>query len=47
MPDTALNQQAVLFHFTEALHARRDHVTITHADLSAAWPGDPGGHEFA
>ena len=39
MPDTALNQEAVIAHFEEALHARRDHVTITHADLSAAWPG--------
>lgn len=43
MPDTALNQQAVIAHFMEALHARRDHVTITHADLSAAWPGNPEG----
>ena len=43
MPDTALNQQAVTAQFIEALHARRDHVTITHADLSAAWPGNPEG----
>jgi hypothetical protein len=43
MPDTALNQQTLVALFAEALNARRDHVTITHADLSAAWPGNPEG----
>ena len=43
MPDTALNQQKLMACFAEALHAGHDHVSITHSDLSAAWPGNPEG----
>ena len=43
MPDTALHQQEIMACFAEALHAGHDHVSLTHSDLSAAWPGNPDG----
>jgi len=43
MTNTSLNQQTLLAHFAEALRAGHDHVTITHSELSAAWPGNPQG----
>jgi hypothetical protein len=38
-----LNQQTLLGRFAEALKTRHDHVSITHSELSAAWPGNPDG----
>jgi hypothetical protein len=43
MTDTARHQQELLERFAEALHGRYDHVMVTHAELSAAWPGKPEG----
>ena len=43
MTTTSGPQQALLDRFTDALNARYDHVTVTHAELSAAWPGRPEG----
>lgn len=43
MADTADHRQSLLARFSEALDTRHDHVSITHSELSAAWPGDPGG----
>ena len=43
MTNTTLNQQTLLTRFTEALKTRHDHVSITHSELSAAWPGNPDG----
>ena len=43
MTDTSFNQETLLARFAEALHAGHDHVTITHSELSAAWPGNPQG----
>jgi hypothetical protein len=43
MTNTALNQQNLLTRFADALKTRHDHVSITHSELSAAWPGNPDG----
>ena len=43
MSDTALAQQALIARFADALNTRHDHVRITHAELSAACPGNPAG----
>ena len=43
MTNTSNPQQALLDRFADALNGRYDHVTVTHAELSAAWPGNPGG----
>ena len=43
MTDSSFKQQAVLARFADALHSRHDHVTLSHSELSAAWPGDPQG----
>jgi hypothetical protein len=37
------SQQALLDRFADALTRRYDHVIVTHAELSAAWPGNPEG----
>ncbi len=36
-------QRAVVARFEEALKAGYDHVTLTHAELSAGYPGNPDG----
>jgi hypothetical protein len=36
-------QRALLDRFADALSGRYDHVIVTHAELSAAWPGSPQG----
>ena len=43
MQDTTTARQNLLVRFGEALKRRHDHVIITHAELSAAWPGNPEG----
>jgi hypothetical protein len=43
LPGTAANQQKLLARFAEGLDRRHDHVIVTHAELSAAWPGNPEG----
>lgn len=43
MTISALNQQRLLARFAEALNTGHDHVSITHSELSAAWPGNPAG----
>jgi hypothetical protein len=43
MTNTTLSQQTLLSRFAEALKTRHDHVSITHSELSAAWPGNPDG----
>jgi hypothetical protein len=37
------HQQVLLDRFADALNGRYDHVIVTHAELSAAWPGNPEG----
>jgi hypothetical protein len=36
-------RKALLDRFDDALRGRYDHVTVTHGELSAAWPGNPDG----
>ena len=36
-------RQILLDRFADALDERYDHVVVTHAELSAAWPGKPEG----
>ena len=36
-------QQALLARFAESLNAGHRHTIVTHAELSAAWPGNPEG----
>ena len=43
MTSTAANQQNLLARFAEALNGRHDHLSVTHSELSAAWPGHPAG----
>jgi hypothetical protein len=43
MMDTSARQQKLLDRFAESLDGRHDHVIVTHSELSAAWPGNPGG----
>ena len=43
MTNTAVNQQNLLARFADALQTRHDHVSITHSELRAAWPGNPEG----
>jgi hypothetical protein len=43
MTNTSDHQQALLDRFAEALNGRYDHVIVTHAELSAGWPGNPEG----
>ena len=37
------HQQTLLARFADALDTRHDHVSVTHSELSAAWPGNPDG----
>jgi hypothetical protein len=43
MTNTAAHQKNLLARFADALNTRHDHVSITHSELSAAWPGNPDG----
>ena len=43
MSNTTPPQDILLARFAEALEARHDHATVTHSELSAAWPGNPQG----
>ena len=43
MTNTAVNQQNLLARFADARDSRHDHVSVTHSELSAAWPGNPEG----
>jgi hypothetical protein len=43
MTDKSHAQKALLDRFADALDGRYDHVIVTHAELSAAWPGNPDG----
>ena len=43
MTEISANQHNLLTRFAKGLNARHDHVIVTHAELSAAWPGDPEG----
>ena len=43
MTNNSHPQRALLDRFEEAVKERYDHVIVTHAELSAAWPGNPEG----
>ena len=43
MTSNGANQQNLLARFAEALNGRHDHLSVTHSELSAAWPGNPAG----